>query len=75
MKPKQALTEPFKVFSKSANYRYVGFALFLFTASSILDKVLLGKYKMPPNAFMAFQQIFYAIVISVVFFNFICKKA
>jgi uncharacterized membrane protein len=74
MKPKQALTEPFKVFSKSANYRYVGFALFLFTASSILDKVLLGKYKMPPNAFMAFQQIFYAIVISVVFLISSVKK-
>jgi drug/metabolite transporter (DMT)-like permease len=67
MKPKQALTEPFKVFTKSRNYHYIGFALILFTASSILDKVLLGKYKMPPNAFMAFQQLFYAIVIGVVY--------
>jgi uncharacterized membrane protein len=67
MKPKQALTEPFKIFSKSANYHYIGFALILFTASSILDKVLLGKYKMPPNAFMGFQQVFYGIVISVIY--------
>jgi uncharacterized membrane protein len=67
MKPKQAVTEPFKIFTKSANYHYIGFALLLFTASSILDKVLLGKYKMPPNAFMAFQQVFYGIVISAVY--------
>lgn len=67
MKPKQAITEPFKVFSKSKNYHYIGFALLLFTASSILDKVLLGKYKMPPNAFMAFQQVFYGFVIGAVY--------
>ena len=75
MKPKQAVTEPFKIFSKSVNYHYIGFALILFTASSILDKLLLGKYKMPPNAFMAFQQLFYAIVIGIIFlFSFIRKR-
>ena len=67
MKPKQALTEQFKIFSKSANYHYIGFAILLFTASSILDKVLLGKYKMPPDSFMAFQQVFYGIVITTVY--------
>jgi drug/metabolite transporter (DMT)-like permease len=67
MKPKQALTEPFKIFTKSANYHYIGIAIILFTASSILDKVLLGKYKMPPDAFMAFQQVFYGIVITTVY--------
>src|ERR1035437_4987381 len=67
MKPKQAIIEPIKIFSKSANYHYIGFAIILFTVSSILDKVLLGKYKMPPNAFMAFQQLFSAIVISAVY--------
>lgn len=74
MKPKQALTEPFKVFSKSPNYHYIGYALLLFTSSSILDKVLLGKYKMPPAAFMAFQQIFYGIVITFVFIISSVKK-
>lgn len=68
MKPKQALTEPFKVFTKSKNYHYIGFALLLFTASSLLDKLLLGKYKMAPASFMAFQQLFYAVVISALFF-------
>src|ERR1035437_9793221 len=55
------------LFIKSANYHYIGLALLLFTASSILDKVLLGRYKMPPNAFMAFQQVFYGIVIGAVY--------
>jgi drug/metabolite transporter (DMT)-like permease len=67
MKPAQAITEPFKIFSKSVNYHYIGFALLLFTASSVLDKVLLGKYKTPPNAFMAFQQLFYALVIGALY--------
>jgi drug/metabolite transporter (DMT)-like permease len=68
MKPKQAVTEPFKIFSRSANYHYIGYALLFFSASSILDKVLLGNYKMPPGAFMAFQQVFYALVIGVIYF-------
>jgi uncharacterized membrane protein len=74
MKPNQTLLEPFTIFTKSPNYHYVGFALILFTASSILDKVLLGRYKMPPNAFMAFQQVFYGIVIASVFVFSTVKK-
>lgn len=74
MKPKQAITEPVKIFTRSKNYHYIGFALALFTASSILDKILLGKYKMPPDAFMAYQQLFYAVVIAILFFLSSAKK-
>jgi uncharacterized membrane protein len=65
MKPKQSIFEPFKVFNKSQYYHYIGFALLLQSVSSVLDKLLLGKYKMPPVTFMAFQQLFYLIIITV----------
>jgi len=65
MKPKQSIFEPFKVFNKSQYYHYIGFALLLQSVSSVLDKLLLGKYKMPPITFMAFQQLFYLIIITV----------
>ena len=67
MRPNQKLHEPFLVFKSSKYYYYIGFALLLFTISSILDKLLLGKYKMPPMTFMAFQQFFYLVVISVIY--------
>jgi drug/metabolite transporter (DMT)-like permease len=67
MKPKQALLDPVKIFSNSKFHHYIGFAILLFTASSILDKLLLGKYKLPPITFMAFQQLFFALIFFVIF--------
>lgn len=52
---------PFKVFVKSKNHHYIIFALLLFTATSIMDKMILVNLKLPPYAFMAFQQIFLAV--------------
>jgi len=53
--------EPFKVFINSKNHRYILFALTLFTASSILDKVLLEKHNLTPLNFIAFQHLFLAL--------------
>ncbi len=50
--------EPFKVFYKSKNHRYIIFALLLFTITSVMDRLLVGKLKMPPFTFMALQQSF-----------------
>ncbi|MCX6150597.1 MAG: EamA family transporter [Ignavibacteriales bacterium] len=66
-KPVQTLFEPFHIFLKSKNYRYVILALLLFTATSILDKLLLKEYKLPPIGFMAFQQLFFAITFGVIY--------
>jgi drug/metabolite transporter (DMT)-like permease len=52
---------PFKVFVQSKNHHYIIFALLLFTATSIMDKMILVNLKLPPYAFMAFQQIFLAV--------------
>lgn len=53
---------PFKVFFKSNKFRFIIYALLLFTTTSILDKILLSRYKLPPEAFMGFQHFFMAIL-------------
>jgi uncharacterized membrane protein len=68
MKAKQAFLEPFRIFTRSKYYHYIGFALALFTVSSILDRLLLNRFKLPPFTFMAFQQFFFAIIFAVIFF-------
>lgn len=54
----KGLFDPFLVFIKSKNHHYIVFALILFTATSITDRLLVNDLKMPPLTFMAFQQVF-----------------
>lgn len=65
---------PFSVFIKSKYHRFVILALLLFTASSILDKLLLVKLTLSPVSLTAFQHIYFAILFSIIFFVF-RKKA
>lgn len=55
------LLAPFKIFYQSRGHRYIVGALLLFTITSILDKMLLKNYKLPPTAFLVFQHLFLAI--------------
>lgn len=59
-KESKELLTPFMVFVRSKHHHYIIFALLLFTATSILDKVLVSRYMMTPYAFMGFQHIFMA---------------
>lgn len=59
-KPGYDVLHPFKVFYKSKYHHYIIFALLLFTVTSILDKVLLKDYQLPPQTFLGFQQLFLA---------------
>lgn len=61
---------PFSVFIKSKYHRFVVLALLLFTASSILDKLLLVKLNLSPVSLMAFQHIYFAILFSIIYFIF-----
>ncbi|MCA9487364.1 MAG: EamA family transporter [Nanoarchaeota archaeon] len=62
LKEKQKIKTPFKkAFSKKGHY-YIIFALIIFTITSILDKAVLNKFKIPLNAFMGLQHLFFAIV-------------
>ncbi|MBZ0199262.1 MAG: DMT family transporter [Ignavibacteriaceae bacterium] len=46
----------------SKNYIPIISALILFTLSSLLDRILLRDFAVPPFTFMAFQQLFYALI-------------
>lgn len=61
---------PFSVFLRSKYHRFVILALLLFTASSILDKLLLVKLKLSPVSLTAFQHIYFAILFSIIYFIF-----
>jgi len=61
---------PFSVFIKSKYHRFVILALLLFTASSILDKLLLIKLHLSPVSLTAFQHIYFAVLFSIIFLFF-----
>jgi len=65
---------PLNVFIKSKYHRYVLAALLLFTASSIMDKLLLAKMHLSPISLTAFQHLFFAILFSLIFFSFQKKR-
>jgi drug/metabolite transporter (DMT)-like permease len=65
-KNSKSLIEPFKALFSFSKYSYVFIALILFTVTSLLDRVLLKDYNLPPYTFMAFQQLFYALIFTAV---------
>ncbi len=64
------LFAPWKNFWKLKGNNYIIIALFLFTLTSILDKALLRNFKVPVNAFLAFQHLFLAIIFILLVFIF-----
>lgn len=64
---------PFSIFFKSKYHRFILIALLLFTASSILDKLLLLKLNLSPISLTAFQHIYFAMFFSI-FYLFFRKK-
>lgn len=65
---------PFTVFYKSKYHRFILIALLLFTASSILDKLLLVKLNLSPISLTAFQHIFFAALFSIAYIFFRSKE-
>lgn len=64
----KGLFEPFLVFYRSKGHHFIIIALLLFTTTSTLDKLILGKFKLPPDAVMGFQHLFLAIIFIIIFF-------
>ena len=67
MKVEESILHPFRVFMNSKSHHYILFALLLFTATSLLDKALLSRFKMTPYSFMAFQQLFFVLIFIAIF--------
>jgi len=62
------ILSPFVIFLKSKYHHYILLALLLFTASSILDKLLLVQLNLSPISLTAIQHLFFAMLFTVVFF-------
>jgi len=69
LKKKQKIKEPIKKAFSSKGHYYILAALLLFTITSILDKAVLSNFKVPLNAFMGFQHLFFAIVFIIILFS------
>jgi len=65
---------PVKVFLNSRGNYYLLAALALYTTTAVLDKLLLGGYKIPLNAFMGFGHLFVAIIVLVFSMIYFDKK-
>lgn len=61
---------PLNVFFKSKYHRYILAALLLFTASSIMDKLLLVKMKLSPVSLTAFQHLFFGLLFAAIYFTY-----
>jgi drug/metabolite transporter (DMT)-like permease len=61
---------PLNVFIKSKYHQYILAALLLFTASSVMDKLLLIKLDLTPVSLTAFQHFYFALMFFIIYFLF-----
>ncbi len=61
---------PLSVFIKSKYHQYILAALILFTVSSVMDKLLVAKMNLTPISFTAFQHVFFALLLLIIYFVF-----
>lgn len=61
---------PLNVFFKSKYHHYILAALLLFTASSVMDKLLLVKLDFTPISLTAFQHFYFALLLFIIYFAF-----
>lgn len=65
---------PLKLFVKSRYHQYILAALLLFTASSIMDKLLLIKMNLTPVSLTAIQHLFFALLFSLIYLLYYKKE-
>jgi len=61
---------PLNIFLKSKYHQYILAALLLFTASSVMDKLLLVKMNLTPFSLTAFQHVYFAVLFFIIYFAF-----
>jgi drug/metabolite transporter (DMT)-like permease len=64
---------PLNVFFKSRYHQYILAALLLFTASSVIDKLLVSKMNLTPISLTAFQHVYFAVLFFIIYFAFKSK--
>ncbi|MBV6477888.1 MAG: hypothetical protein HGGPFJEG_00633 [Ignavibacteria bacterium] len=58
---------PLTVFRRSVHHRIIVLALILITISSVMDKFILVKFKLPPVLFVVIQNYFFLVVFSIIY--------
>jgi len=69
LKKNEKLSDPFRVFIDSKYHRLILLALGLMSVSAVIDKLLLGKFKLPPLTFLIIQNYFF-LLIFFIYWNF-----
>jgi drug/metabolite transporter (DMT)-like permease len=64
---------PLNIFIKSKYYNYILVALLLFTASSIMDKLLLIRLNLTPVSLIAIQHFYFAVLFAAIYFYYAYK--
>jgi drug/metabolite transporter (DMT)-like permease len=67
------ILSPWNIFKKSNYYRYILLALLLFTASSVMDKLLLIRLNLTPVALIAVQHFYFAVLFAFIYFFYAFK--
>jgi drug/metabolite transporter (DMT)-like permease len=67
LEDKQKIFSPFRKLIKVKAYRFIFVALALFTTTSLLDRFILVKQKLVPEAFMFYQHLFFALIFLIIF--------
>jgi len=67
VKKGNTLLAPFTIFIKSRGHNFILIALIAFTITSVLDKVIVGNFKIKPEAFMFFQHLFNLLLFGLAF--------
>ena len=62
LKKSENISAPFRVFIDSKYHRIILIALGLMTISSVIDKLLLTSFKLPPVTFLVLQNYFFLII-------------
>lgn len=57
---------PFVIFRRSEFHRTIILALILMTVSSVMDKFILVKYKLPPVLFVVLQNYYFLLIFSLI---------
>lgn len=60
--------DPLKELVYGKNRKYIFLALGIFSLTSVLDRLILWKYKLPPLDFLMIQQVFAVIFFALVYF-------
>jgi uncharacterized membrane protein len=67
LEDKQKILDPLKKLVKIKAYRHIFVALALFTTTSLLDRFILTRQKLIPEAFMFYQHLFFALIFLIIF--------